>query len=87
MFHAVSLKTNISQTQALELAYRYPRIKVGMDKERIQTSMTAVVDQTAALWDERTRFAVGMLQENLVRVRMVEDMAEIAGEVRQELRV
>jgi hypothetical protein len=45
------------------------------------------VDQTAALWDERTRFAVGMLQENLVRVRMVEDMAEIAGEVRQELRV
>jgi Protein of unknown function (DUF3037) len=87
MFHAVSLKTNISQTQAFELAYRYPRIKVGMDNERIQTSKTAVVDQTAALWDERTRFAVGMLQENLVRVRMVEDMAEIAGEVRQELRV
>jgi hypothetical protein len=87
MFHAVSLKTNISQTQALELAYRYPRIKGGMDKEQIQTSMTAVVDQAVPLWDERTRFTVGMLQENSVRVSMVEDMTEIAGEVRRELRV
>ncbi len=87
MFHAVSLKTSISQTQALELAYRYPRMKAGMDREQIHASMTAVVDQALAFRDERTRFAIGMLEENSVRVRMVEDMALIAGEVRRELRV
>jgi chorismate mutase len=85
MFHAVSVTANANQ--ALALAYRYPRVEAGMLKEQIQTSMTAVVDQATLLRDERTRFAIGMLEENSVQVRTVDEMAEIAGEVRRELRV
>jgi hypothetical protein len=40
-----------------------------------------------AVQDERTRFAIGMLEQNSVRVRTVGEMAEVAGEVRLELRV
>jgi hypothetical protein len=40
-----------------------------------------------ALQDERTRFAIGVLEQSSVRVRAVGEMAEIAGEVRRELRV
>jgi hypothetical protein len=86
-FHAVSLKASANQTQALALAYRYPRMQAGLEKERVQASMTAVVDLAAGLRDERTRFAIGMMEENSVRVRMVGEMAEIADEVRRDLRV
>ena len=37
--------------------------------------------------DERMQFAIVMLEQNSVRVRAVGEMAEIAGEVRWELRV
>ncbi len=84
MFHAVSVVRNVNQ--ALALAYRYPRVEVGMRAEHVQTFMTAVVDQEVALRDEMARFAIGMLEENSVRVRLAEEMAEIAGEVRRELR-
>jgi hypothetical protein len=57
-----------------------------MRQEQLQASLTAVVDEGMALLEERTRFAVGMLEQNSVRVRTVGEMAEIAGEVRRELR-
>jgi hypothetical protein len=85
MFHAVSVTANVNQ--ALALAYRYPRIEAGMLKKQIQTSMTAVVDQATLLRDERMRFAIGVMEENSVQVRAVDEMAAIAGEVRRELRV
>jgi len=85
MFHAVSMAANVDQ--ALALAYRYSRIDGGMRQEQLQASLTAVVDQGTALQDERTRFAIGMLEQNSVRVRGVGEMTEIAGEVRRELRV
>ena len=85
MFHAVSVTANVNQ--ALALAYRYPRVEAGMLKEQIQTSMTAVVDQATLLRDERMRFAIGVMEENSVQVRAVDEMAAIAGEVRRELRV
>jgi hypothetical protein len=84
MFHAVSLSTNTDQ--ALALAYRHSRVETGMLREQMQASLTAVVDEELALQDERKRFAIGMLAENSVRVRTVEEMAEIADEVRRELR-
>ncbi len=89
MFHAVSVAANVDQ--ALALAYRYSRVDAGMRREQLQSSLTAVVDiamfdQRMALQDERTRFAIGMLEQNSVRVRTVGEMAEIAGEVRRELR-
>jgi hypothetical protein len=72
--------------QALALAYRYSRVEAGMRQEGMQASMTAVVDQGLALQEEKTRFATGMLEQSSVRVRTVGEMAEIADEVRRELR-
>jgi hypothetical protein len=85
MFHAVSVAANVDQ--ALALAYRYSRIDVGMRQEHLQASLTAVVDQGMALQEEKTRFAIGMLEQTSARVRAVGEMADIAGEVRRELRV
>ncbi len=85
MFHAVSVAASVDQ--ALALAYRYSRVDAGMRREELQASLTAVVDQEMALQDEKTRFAIGMLEQNSVRVRAVGEMTEIAGEVRRELRV
>ena len=84
MFHGVSVAANVDQ--ALALAYRYSRVETGMKQEQLQASLTAVLDQGMALQEEKTRFAVGMLEQSLVRVRAVGEMAEIAGEVRRELR-
>ncbi len=90
MFHAVSVSANVDQ--ALALAYRYSRVEAGMRQEQLQASLTAVTDlvmvnQGMALQEERQRFAIGMLEQNSVRVRSVGEMTEIAGEVRRELRV
>jgi len=78
--------------QALALGYRYSRVEAGMRQEQLQGSLTAVVDlgmveQGMALQEEKQRFAIGMLEQNSVRVRAVGEMTEIAGEVRRELRV
>ena len=84
MFQAVSVVANVDQ--ALALAYRYSRVEAGMRREELRPSLTAVVDRGLALEGERTRFAIGMLEQNSVRVRAVGEMAGIAGEVRRELR-
>ncbi|MGB8013579.1 MAG: DUF3037 domain-containing protein [Terriglobales bacterium] len=84
MFHAVSVVANVDQ--ALALAYRYSRVEAGMLRERLRASLTAVVDSGMTLQEEKTRFAIGMLEQSSVRVRTVGEMAEIAGEVRRELR-
>ena len=57
--------------QALALAYRYSRVEAGMRQEQLQASLTAVVDQGMALQEAKTRFAIGMLEQNSVRVRTV----------------
>ncbi len=100
MFHAVSLHpikprpglmgspvVAANVDQAMALAYRYSRVEAGMRQEQLEASLTAVVDQGMTILDEKTRFAIGMLEQNSVRVRTVGEMAEIAGEVRRELRV
>jgi hypothetical protein len=84
MFQAVSVATNADQ--ALALSYRYSRIEPGMQREALQASLTAVIDQRVALQEEKTRFAIETLKQNSVRVRTVEEMTEIASEVRRELR-
>ena len=89
MFHAVSVAANVDQ--ALALGYRYSRVEAGMRQEQLQGSLTAVVDlgmveQGMALQEEKQRFAIGMLRQHSVRVKPVEKVAEVAGEVRRELR-
>jgi len=84
MFHAVSVAANIDQ--AVALAYRYSRVEEGMRREQLQASLTVVVEGDIALQDGRQRFAIAMLAENSARVRRVGEIAEIATEVRRELR-
>jgi hypothetical protein len=85
MFHAVSLAVNVDQ--ALALAYRYSRIEAGMRQEQLQASLTAVVDDGLSLLrEEKIGFAMGMLEQNAVRVRAVGEMGAVAEEVRRELR-
>lgn len=85
MFHAISLAADLDH--AMALAYRYSRIDAGMRREELHPSLTAVVDRGMTMRDERAQFAIGMLEQNSVRVRAAEEMAEIAGEVRRDLRV
>lgn len=85
MFHAVSLAVNADQ--ALALAFRYSRLDHGMRREQLHASLTAVVEEETALQDDRTRFAIGMLEQNSVLVRTIREIAEIAADVRRDLRV
>ena len=85
MFHGVSLATNVDQ--ALALAYRFSRVDEGMRQEHLQASLTAVVEQDLAMQEERTRFAIGMMEQSSVRVRPAGEIGAIASEVRLELRV
>jgi hypothetical protein len=57
-----------------------------MRREQLQASLTVVVEGDIALQDGRQRFAIAMLAENSARVRRVGEIAEIATEVRRELR-
>jgi hypothetical protein len=79
LFHAVSVASNVDQ--ALALLYRYSRVTIGMRQAQLEASLTAVVDEESALEEEKTRFAIGMLQQHSVRVKPIEKIAEIAGEV------
>jgi hypothetical protein len=90
MFHGISVAANVDQ--ALALSYRYSRVEAGMQREHLQASLTAVVDlagldEEMARLDEKTRFALAMLEQNSVRVKSVGQMVEVADEVRRELRV
>jgi len=84
MFHAVSVAANVDQ--ALALAFRYSLVNAGMQREQLQASLTAVVDEGIATQEAKARFAIGALERDSVRVRTVGEIAEIAGEVRRELR-
>jgi hypothetical protein len=83
MFHAVSVTANVEK--ALALAYRYSRLDEGMRKEELFPSLTVVLDQVVALRNERASFAVGMLEESSVVVKAVDEMPEVAADVRREL--
>jgi len=82
MFHAVSVASNADQ--ALALLYRYPRLATGMQEEKLKPLLTAVVDEASALEEEKALFAIGMLKQDSVMVRPVEEIAKIASEVRQD---
>jgi hypothetical protein len=85
MFHAVSMATGVEP--ALALAFRFSRVDEGMRREQLHASLTAVVDKETTLQEDRARFAIGMLEQNSVRVKTIREMAEIAAEVQRDLRV
>lgn len=82
MFHALAL--SLSRDPALVLAYRYGRIREGMRKRSEEALLTAVVSEEARQRDEAAS-GIGMLRANEIAVRVVEEMAEVAEEVRRDL--
>ena len=68
------------------MAYRYARIQDGMRKRGQEAMLTAIVSEDAARRREEVASGMGMLRANEIVVRDVGEMAEIAGEVRRELR-
>jgi hypothetical protein len=86
LFHAVSLKASVDA--AVMLAARYPEIGKGMAKaeDAVKPFLTAVVDDGLDRNKEEIGFALGMMEENKIKVAAVAEMPEIAGRVRGELR-
>jgi hypothetical protein len=89
LFHAVSLKTSVDA--AVMLAARYPKIeeKVLNAKkleDRGTPFLTAVVDDGLQRDQAEIGFALGMMEENKIRVSTVSEMPAIAEAARLELR-
>jgi hypothetical protein len=87
LFHAVSLKASVDG--AVMLAARYPRIAEGMlqAKDPIAPALTAIVDDELDRKKDEIGFALGMMEENRIRVAAAAEMPGIAERVRVELRV
>jgi hypothetical protein len=86
LFHAVSLKASVDA--AVTLAARYPKIAEGMlrAKDPIAPALTAVVDDELDRKKDEIGFALGMMEENQIRVAAAAEMAGIAEAARVELR-
>jgi hypothetical protein len=85
LFHAVSLKASVDA--GVMLAARYPKIAEGMAKakEPIAAALTAVVDEGLDRNKDEIGFALGMMEENRIRVAAAGEMPEIAERARVEL--
>ena len=98
MFHALAL--SLSREPAVTLAYRFSRVQEGMRKRQEEALLTAIISEEAMKiptlpqkarqgWGTQARWEVAsgmaMLQENGIRVRGLEEMGELAEEVRREL--
>ena len=86
LFHAVSLKVNVDS--AVMLAARYPKIAPVMAKVTGATpGLTAVIDDDLDRGAEAVQFALGMMEEERIRVAVAAEMPAIAEAARRELRV
>ena len=86
LFHAVSLKVNVDS--AVMLAARYPRILPAMAKVSGATpGLTAVIDDDLDRSADAVQFALGMMEEERIRIAVAAEMPLIAEVARQELRV
>jgi hypothetical protein len=86
LFHAVSLKANVDS--AVMLAARYPKIAPVMAKVTGTTpGLTAVIDDDLDRNAEAVQFALGMMEEERIRVAVAAEMPVIAEVARRELRV
>jgi hypothetical protein len=87
LFHAVSLKANVDA--AVLLAARYPRIVAGMAeaKDPLGPVLTAVIDDDLNRSEDAVQFALGMMEEERIRIVVATEMPGIAEVARRELRV
>lgn len=87
LIHAVSLRANVNA--AVTLAARYPQIVHAMRNsgDRVEPMLTAVIDDGLKLAESEIGFALGMMQDNGIKVRPVGEMPAIAETAYRELRV
>lgn len=85
MFHAVSLKNSLDQ--AVNLAYRYPKIEAAMPRlTGARPVLTAVVDDGLDKNEKQISFALGLMEEARIKIAVAAQMPDIAELARQELR-
>jgi len=85
LFHAVSLKAGVDA--AVLLAARYPRIASVMSKMvRAVPSLTAVIDDDLDRGQESVQFALGMMEDERIRIAVAAEMPLIAEVARRELK-
>ena len=86
LFHAVSLKASVDA--AVMLAARYPKIAPVMAaKTDAAPILTAVIDDDLDRGQEGVQFALSMMEDERIRIRMVAEMPGIAQVAKMELRV
>jgi len=86
LFQAVSLATDVNAAKVL--AYSYPRIAEGVQRdERATTSLTAVVEDVLSRDDEGIQFALAVMEQSKILIAGVSEMPEIAEQARKELRL
>ena len=86
LFHAVSMKASVDA--AVMLAARYPKIAPVMEKVAgARPLLTAVIDDEVDRGQEAVRFAIGMMEEERIRVAEAREMPGIAEVARKELGV
>jgi hypothetical protein len=86
LFHAVSLKAGVES--AVLLAARYPKIAPVMARVTQATpQLTAVIDDDLDRGQEVIQFALGMMEEERIRVAVAAEMPMIAEVARRELKV
>jgi len=85
LFQAVSLKTSVDA--AVLLAARYPRIAPVMAKVAgAAPALTAVIDDDLDRGQEGVQFALGMMEDEKIRIAVVAEMPLIAEVARRELK-
>lgn len=86
LFHAVSLTADVNVAKAL--AYSFPRIAEGIQREeRATTSLTAVVEDRFDDGDESIRFTIAIIEDSGIKLAKVNEMPGFAELARQELRL
>jgi hypothetical protein len=85
LFQAVSLKVNVDA--AIMLAGRYPKIAPVMSaKADAGVGLTAVIDDDLDRGQDTVQFALGMMEEEKIRIAVAAEMPVIAEVARRELR-
>lgn len=84
MFQAVSLSANLDAAKVL--AFSYPEMAAGIAREeKVETSLTAVVEDSLDRQDEAISFALAMMARSGMEVAAVSEMPRLAEVARKEL--
>lgn len=84
LFHSISFEADLNAAKVL--AYSFPRIAEGIQREeRATTSFAAVVDDEFEAGDPAIAFAIATMEESGIRLHRLSEMPGIAEVARQEL--